>query len=130
MKELDENINMILKFEFFIVYSPEYKGKTIHVMGRYATQTRQPPFNHRFALTYDPIPPEASETVSFRLVRVKGTVGVGVFVRETLEKNEYKYIPDPEFMNHGAYMLLSNNMLYSDSNKEENGRFIRKFEVK
>lgn len=81
IEELDQNIKTILKFEFFIFYSPQYKGNSIHVAGRYAVQTRPPLTNQRFVLTYDPIPLMASETVSFRLTKVRGCVGVGVFVR-------------------------------------------------
>jgi hypothetical protein len=64
-----------------MVYSTTLRGNSIHVVGRYALQTLAPPNNQRFALTYDPIPAAESETVSFRFVRIKGCVGVGIFIR-------------------------------------------------
>ena len=100
-----------------MVYSPEFKGDSIYVAGRYATQTKLPINNQRFALTYDPIPVDSSQSLSFRMTKINGCVGVGIFMKQMMKKNEYKYAPDSDFMNHGAYMLLSNNMLYSHSNK-------------
>ena len=34
------------------------------------------------------------------------------------------------FLNHGGYMLLSNNLLYSHSRSAQNGTQVKKFEVK
>ena len=64
-----------------MVYSPTFKGESIHIAGRYATQTRLPLTNQRFALTFDPVPAHACETITFRMTKIKGCVGVGVFVR-------------------------------------------------
>jgi hypothetical protein len=54
---------------------------------------------------------------------------VGIFIREVVNFHGYRYVPDPNYLNHGCYMLLSNNMLYSNSDPVANGRSIRKFEV-
>ncbi len=80
-KEIDANIKTILKFEFFIVYSPIYRGKTIGVAGRFAIQSVPPPNNQPFCLTFDPIPRFGCETISFRLTKLRGCIGVGVFIR-------------------------------------------------
>jgi len=49
------------------------------------------------------------------LKKIKACVGVGLFIREKLISNNFKYLPDDKYLNHGGYMLLSNNYLFSSS---------------
>ena len=48
-------------------------------------------------------------------------MGVGVMVREVIARHDYCYRPDGDYLGHGAYMLLSNDMLYSHSGGTQNG---------
>lgn len=57
-------------------------------------------------------------------------MGVGVFIREILQKCEFRYLPDTDYLNHGSYMVMTNNMLYSSSRADQNGKSIKKFTFK
>jgi len=98
------------------MYSPVLRGSSISVMGRYAEQILPRIKNQQFALTFDPISKEHPvNEIAFRLKKIKSCVGVGVFVRDILVHNNFKYLPDDKYLNHGGFMLLSNNYLFSSS---------------
>lgn len=51
---------------------------------------------------------------------LKGCVGVGILHKPTILANNFQYLPDGDYINHGGYMILSNGYQYSHSNPIEN----------
>ncbi len=95
IEELSKSMLRVLNFQFLVMYSPILKGTSISVMGRYAEQTLPRAKNQQFALTFDPILKQhPTNEISFRLKTIKSCIGVGVFIRETLVTNGFKYLPD------------------------------------
>lgn len=87
-------------------------------MARVARQMIQGPRNFRFCLTECRADPKRD--MEFMVRTLKGCVGIGVIHKPTIIKHMYQYLPDQDYINHGAYMLLSNGYQYSHTELAEN----------
>ena len=67
--------------------------------------------------------------MEFQVHKLVGCVGVGILHKPTVQKNLYQYLPDAKYINHGAYMLLSNGYKYSHSSLEDNFQEVPKISL-
>ena len=65
------------------------KGEGISIAGREATQNKHPPLNKRFALTFDRISLEKSVEVKFKIQRLNGCVGFGMFLKNVIQSKNF-----------------------------------------
>ena len=90
------------------------------MVARNAKQTKPVSANAPFCFTYCEVDAAKGFDIEFKVVSLKGCIGVGALRKDTILRNLYQFIPDQDYIGHGAYMLLSNGYQYSDSKLEEN----------